>query len=149
MGRRSVEVEVTQKVEAYLAIAEGKLPEESPIHVLAVAEALNVSRNTLYKYGLKKVIEEAAERQRQQANLSTRAKEKKAYADRIKSLRVELEIAQQQMIVQAELINRMRCNAIQFNMDLKKLEQPLEKSDRSFSRAGITQRRGKKSAGFS
>lgn len=145
MGRRSIEREVTEKVEAYLAIAEGQLPEEAPIHMSAVAEALNVTRNTLYKYGLKQRIDEAAERQKQQTKLSSRAKEKKAYADRIKNLRAELERVQQQMIAQAELINRMRCNAIRFNMDLQKLERPLEKSDRSFSRAGHTQKKGKKS----
>lgn len=136
MPRKSQEAALRQKVQEYLTLAEGHLPEESPIDVQSVAVALGVSRTTLYKYGLEQEIRAAAERQQRKAKLSGTASERYAYADMIRKLREELEQEQERNKTLVERLVLVQGNAGRLNVDLQELFKPLPKPNRTVSHAG-------------
>ena len=136
MPRKSQEAALREKVQAYLTLAEGHLPEESPIDVQSVAAALTVSRTTLYKYGLEEQIRTAAARQQKRAQLSGTAAERYAYADMIRQLRQDVEHEQERNKQLVERLVLVQANAGRLNVDLEELFKPLPKPNRTVSRAG-------------
>ena len=136
MPRKSQEAALREKVQAYLTLAEGHLPEESPIDVQSIAAALTVSRTTLYKYGLEEQIRVAAARQQKRAQLSGTAVERYAYADMIRQLRQDVEHEQERNKQLVERLVLVQANAGRLNVDLEELFRPLPKPNRTVSHAG-------------
>lgn len=136
MPRKSQEAALREKVQAYLTLAEGHSPEESPLDVQAVAAALTVSRTTLYKYGLEQQIRAAAERQQKRAKLSGTALERYAYADMMRQVRQDLEQERERNRHLVEHLVLLQANAGRLNVDLEELFKPLPKPNRTVSRAG-------------
>jgi hypothetical protein len=83
MARPAQQEVIRRKVCEYLAIAEAHSPEEYPLDVRSVAAKLAVSPTTLYKYRLNQEINAAEQRQRENAKLSGKLIERRAYSDRI------------------------------------------------------------------
>jgi hypothetical protein len=135
MPRKSQESALREQVQAYLTLAEGHLPEESPIDVQSVAAALKVSRTTIYKYGLEQEIRVAAERQQKRAKLSGTATERYAYADMIRQLRQNVEQEQERNKKLVERLVIVQANAGRLNIDLEELFKPLPKPNRTISHA--------------
>jgi hypothetical protein len=96
MPRRSIKLEVTERLREFLAVAE----EQQEIdlgNVSEVARRLETSRSTLYKYGLIGEIEEAARRQMANARGLRRESEKEALRTRIRDLKKELAEAEERI----------------------------------------------------
>ena len=136
MPRKSQESALRERVQAYLSLAEGHLPEESSLDVQSVAAALKVSRTTLYKYGLEQQIRAAAERQQKRAKLSGTMVERHAYADMIRQLRQDVAQEQERNKKLVERLVIVQANAGRLNVDLKELFRPLPKPNRTVSHAG-------------
>jgi hypothetical protein len=125
----------------YLAIAEAHSLEEYPLDVRSVAAHLNVSRTVLYKYGLTREINEAERRRCQNAKLTGKMIERRAYTDRIRDLENELVLERERNKKLVAKIQIMEGNAGRLGIDPEELHKAIPKPIRTVSRAGSSHKR--------
>ena len=136
MPRKSKEEEIKSSLLEYLAIAETHTPEEQPLDVRAVAEALKVSPTTLYKYQLDEEIHAAEQRQREHAKISGKTLDKHDSAAMIRDLKMALEQEREQKKNLVARIAIMEANAARLGFDPEEMYRPLLKPVRTVSHAG-------------
>lgn len=141
MPRPSSRDETRKKVRNYLAIAEGNLPNESPLNIQSVALALGISRTTIYKYGLDEEINTAAKRQQENAKITGKAEERRAYADRLRDLAEQLQKEREKNLKLVARFALVEANAARLGINPEDLFVPIAKPDRSVSRAGSGKRK--------
>jgi hypothetical protein len=138
MGRKSKQAEVTGLVHNYLRQGETMAPDQCILDVKHVAQAIGVSRTSLYKYGLADEIRDAAKRQQKYANLSPAATRRSRWRDLIRQLRQELEIAEERNKSLLRCLQLVEANAARLGIDPEELFIPLSKPDRSTSITGAS-----------
>jgi hypothetical protein len=95
MGRKSKQTEVTKLVHTYLYQGERVALDQCVLDVKHVAQAIGVSRTSIYNYDLADDIRAAAKRKQKHANLSPPAARRSRWRDLIRQLRLELRIAEE------------------------------------------------------
>lgn len=130
MGRKSQEAALTRSVEAYLEAACNN-PAAYRLDVKSVASALGVSRTSLYKYGLDRLIHEA----RQQM---VEAGEEQPYrmSDLLADLRQQLKVAEERNKALLAQLNVIEGNAARLGIDPEELYHPLPKPMRAVAQVG-------------
>jgi hypothetical protein len=135
MARPSQQEVIQRKVLEYLAIAEAHSPEEHPLDVRSIAAKLAISPTTLYKYRLNREINAAEQRQRENAKLSGKLIERRAYSDRIRELTLELDQEREKNKKLVARIVMMEANAARLGIEPEELYRELPKPIRSTSHA--------------
>jgi hypothetical protein len=138
MARSSIREGIKRKLGEHLAIAETHPPEECPLDVRSIAAVLGVSPTTLYKYGLNREINAAAQRQRENMGGSGAATEQRFYTDRIRDLTEELKKERERNQGLVARIAIMEANAGRLGFDPEEMYKPIFKPIRTISRAGST-----------
>src|SRR6266542_3543887 len=141
MPRKSQREIIRQKVRDYLAIAEASSPDEQPLNVRSVAARLEVSPTTLYKYQLSSEIQAAEKRQRENAKLSGKLIERRAFADRLRDLSQDLEKEKEKNKKLVAQIAIIEANAARLGIDPEELYKTILKPIRTVSRAGVRSRK--------
>jgi hypothetical protein len=136
MGRKSKQAEVTVLVQSYLRQGETLAPDQCILDVKHVAQAIGVSRTSLYKYGLADEIRDAAKRQQKYANLSPAEARRSRWRDLIRQLRVELAVAEERNKSLLRCLQLVEANAARLGIDPEELFVPLPKPDRSMPITG-------------
>lgn len=142
MPRNNERESLTTKVKEYIANAEACSAENQSLDVKSVAEALKVSRTTLYKYNLNVLINDAQKQQHQRAKLSGKMLDRQAYSEKIRELAQELERERERNKGLVAQIILMEANAARLGFDPEEMYKTLPKPDRSVSRAGQRHRNG-------
>jgi hypothetical protein len=127
MARPAQQEVIRRKVREYLAIAEAHSPEEYPLDVRSVAAKLAVSPTTLYKYRLNQEINAAEQRQRENAKLSGKLIERRAYSDRIYEMTMELDREREKNKKLVARIVMIEANAARLGIDPEELYRELPK----------------------
>lgn len=138
MGRKSKQTEVTEEVRTYLLQGEWLAPDQCILDVKHVAQAIGVSRTSLYNYDLADDIRAAAKRQQKHANLSPAAARRSRWRDLIRQLRLELRIAEERNKSLLRRLQLVEANAARLGIDPEELFVPLPKPDRSTSITGVS-----------
>jgi hypothetical protein len=141
MPRKSQREIIRQKVRDYLAIAEASSSNDHPLDVRSVAARLEVSPTTLYKYQLSGEIHAAEKRQRENAKLSGKLIERRAFADRLRDLSQDLEKEKEKNKKLVAQIAIIEANAARLGIDPEELYKSILKPIRTVSRAGATSRK--------
>jgi hypothetical protein len=141
MSRPSIREEVTKKVSEYLLVAETQPQEQAQLNTLAVAKLLNFDRKTLTKYGLDRIIVEAAERQKQNNHMSPRATESRSMHDLMRDREEEWRKRCEALVAKCCLAEG---NAKRVGLDPLELWKPLTVSDRSAPHTGNRRDRKRK-----
>lgn len=130
MGRKSQEAALTRSVESYLEAAQSN-PAAYRLDVKSVAAALGVSRTSLYKYGLDKLIHET----RQQL---VEAGEAQPYrmSDLLSELRRQLKLAEERNKALLAQLNMIEGNAARLGIAPEELYRPLPKPMRAVVQVG-------------
>jgi hypothetical protein len=136
MGRKSKQAQVTDEVHTYLRQGEWLAPDQCILDVKHVAQAIGVSRTSLYKYGLADDIRAAAKRQQERANLNPAEARRSRWRDLIQQLRVELSIAEERNKSLLKCLQLVEDNAARLGIDPEELFVPLPKPDRSLPITG-------------
>lgn len=136
MGRKNKQAEVTELVHTYLRQGEWLAPDQRILDVKHVAQAIGISRTSLYKYGLADEIRAAAKRQQEHANLKPAAARRSRWQDLIRQLRVELGIAEERNKSLLRCLQLVEANAARLGIDPEELFVPLPKPDRSLPITG-------------
>ena len=136
MGRLSKRETVATAVQAYLALAETRSPDDYPLDVGSVAAAVGCVRASLYNYGLQADILAAAQRQqeRQQSSPNT------GFKGQLSQLKAEMALLEQRNQALLERLNLVEANAARLNIDPEELYRPLLKPPRQVSQAGRRKR---------
>lgn len=129
MGRKSQEATLTNSVTAYLEAAR-RNPAAYRLDVKSVAVALGVSRTSLYKYGLDRMIHEAQQQQ-------VEGDEERSYrmSDALSELRRQLKLAEERNKALLTRLNMIEANAARLGIDPEELYRPLPKPVRAVSHA--------------
>jgi hypothetical protein len=130
MGRKSQEATLTSSVTAYLE-AVRRNPAAYRLDVKSVAVALGVSRTSLYKYGLDRMIREARQQQEEMDEEPSNR-----LSDVLAQLRQELKVAEQRNKALLTRLNMIEANAARLGIDPEELYRPLPKPMRAVSHAG-------------
>jgi hypothetical protein len=138
MGRKSKQAEVTGLVHRYLLQGESSAPDRCILDVKHVAQAIGVSRTSLYKYGLADDIRMAAKRQQKYAKLSPAEAKRSRWRDLIRQLRIELGIAEERNKSLLRCLQLVEANAARLGIDPEELFVPLPKPDHSTSITGVS-----------
>lgn len=130
MGRKSQEAALTCSVETYLEAARTN-PTAYRLDVKSVAFALGVSRTSLYKYGLDRMIHET----RQQL---VEAGEERLYrmSDLLAELRKQLKLAEERNKALLAQLNVIEGNAARLSIDPEELYCSLPKPMRAIAQVG-------------
>jgi hypothetical protein len=120
----------------HLAIAESHSPEEYALDVRSVAAALRTSPTTLYKYGLNREINAAAQRQRDNAGITGAAIARGYFKSEIRRLTEELEKERERSKGLVGRIAIMEANAARLGFDPEEMHRAILKPVRTTSRAG-------------
>lgn len=128
MARPSKRQQVTAAVNDYLAAAETHSPEEFPLDVASVAQAVGCVRASLYNYGLQHSILAAAQRQRLRHPAGTDGE--------VRRLRAELVACEQRNRALLERLNLVEANALRLGIDANALYQPILKPFRLLPSTG-------------
>jgi hypothetical protein len=136
MPRRNREAEIRQAVEAYVAKVEFESPEQSSLDVKYVANMLKLSRTTLYKYGLDKVLNQAAKRQQEHAREVTLPAHKRSPAVQLHAAHEALKDVKAQNIALLAKIAIIEANAVVLGINPEDLYKPILKPIHTVSRAG-------------
>ncbi len=131
MPRPSQRAAMTERVQAHLARGELLSPEECPLHVRNVADALQISPTTLYKYELDVLIGAARERQQQRAKGQKKKRQRTPDEETIHRLQTELEQERERNRGLVTRIMLMEANAARCGWDPEELYRPLPKPLRS------------------
>lgn len=130
MGRKSQEAALNHSVQAYLEAAR-RNPAVYRLDVKSVAAALGVSRTSLYKYGLDKLIHETQQQ-------LVEAGEERSYrmSDLMAELRQQLKLAEECNKALLAQLNVIEGNAARLGIDPEELYRPLPKPMRAVARLG-------------
>lgn len=130
MGRRSQEEALTSSVEDYLE-AVRRNPAAYRLDVKSVAATLGVSRTSLYKYGLDRLIHKT----RQQL---VEDGQERSYrmSDSLAELRRQLNLAEERNKVLLAQLNVMEGNAARLGVDPEELYRTLPKPMRAVAHVG-------------
>jgi hypothetical protein len=143
MPRKSQREIIREKVRDYLAVAEASSPDDHPLYVRSVAARLKVSPTILYKYQLSGEIHSAEKRQRENAKLSGKLIERRAFADRLRDLSHDLEKEKEKNKKLVAQIAIIEANAARLGIDPEELYKAILKPIRTVSRSGATSRKQK------
>ena|SRR3569623_1680428 len=136
MARSSIRDELKRRLMEHLAIAETHSPEERPLDVRSVAAVLRTSPTTLYKYGFNRQINEAEQRQRENAFIAAAAIEQDYFKGEIRRLTEEIEKERGRNKGLVARIAIMEANAARLGFDPEEMYKPILKPVRTVSRAG-------------
>jgi uncharacterized protein YhaN len=127
----------------WIAIAKERPADVAPITVEEAQRVLKekdpklaASRNTLWKYGLTRMLEQGAEAQKAGAGETARASERQGYVERFEAMEAQIrgvEARNRELLGQ---IATMTFNARRLGVNAAELRTPMPKPDRSASRAG-------------
>ncbi len=144
MPRSSLREELTSRLHEYLVIAELHSPEEYPLDVKSVAEALNVSRTTVYKYALDEDIAAASQRQWERAYNSGRRTKRSMIEEIISELKARLHLAEERIKQLIARLAMVEANAARLGINPEDLYRPILNPIRNVSHAGSNISGGKK-----
>lgn len=131
MGRNSCQERLTAGVQAYLEAAKHET-DTNQLDVKRVAAVLGVSRTSLYKYGLDKVIHEARKEQLESSKQTNGGKPHRL-GDMLVQLRQELKEGEARNRALLARLNLVEANAARLGIDPEELYQPLFKPVRAVS----------------
>lgn len=126
MARPSEKEKIVQAVNDYLREKESSDPDQYPFNVKSIALALNISRTTIYKYGLHEDIQTADEQRRLRLELyGVLSKSDRALLANQK-LKSELEQADKRNKALVARLNIVELNAARLGVDAEELFKPLQ-----------------------
>lgn len=135
MGRKSQEAELTAAMKEYLEAIQNGKPGQCKLDVKHVATALGISRTSIYKYGLDKLIREAQQRQ-----TADDGNQSHSYSDMLVGLRQALKQAELRNKALLTRLNLVEANAARLGIDPEELYQSLVKPVRVVSHVGRTKK---------
>ncbi|MCA9945187.1 MAG: hypothetical protein KC449_16995 [Anaerolineales bacterium] len=135
MGRKSQEAELIATVQSYLEATQRSKPGECQLDVKSVAAVLGVSRTSLYKYGLDKLIKEAQQQIAEQ-QMEGAGEKPPRLSNMLADLRQELKLMERRSKALVARLNLVEANAARLGIDPEELYRPLTKPVRVVSRAG-------------
>lgn len=134
MGRKSQEAEIIAAVQSYLEATQRSKPGECRLDVKSVAAVLGVSRTSLYKYGLDKLIKEAQQQMSEQ--MKGAGEKPPRLSNMLADLRQELKLMERRNKALVARLNLVEANAARLGIDPEELYRPLTKPVRIVPRAG-------------
>lgn len=126
MARPSEKEKIVQAVNDYLREKESTDPDKYPFNVKSIASALNISRTTIYKYGLHEDIQAADEQRRLRLELDgVLSKSDRTFLTN-RQLKSELEQAEKRNRALVARLNIIELNAARLGVDPEELFKPLQ-----------------------